>query len=100
MITRALILAAGRGVRIGNHEGPNCLEHLGGISLIERTLRVLAGAGIKQVAVTIGYQGDGLRRFLDDSHLAAHLGLALTFFENPAWEKPNGLSVQVARSAA
>lgn len=98
MITRALILAAGRGVRIGNHEGPNCLERVGGISLIERTLRVLASAGIRQVAVTTGYRGDALRRFLEESQLGARLGLTLSLFDNPAWEKPNGLSVQAARS--
>jgi 2-aminoethylphosphonate-pyruvate transaminase len=97
VITRALILAAGRGVPIGNHDAPNCLERVGGMTLIERTLRVLAGAGIRQVAVTLGYQGARLRQFLEDGGLAAELGLAVTFFENTAWEKPNGLSVQVAR---
>ena len=98
MITRALILAAGRGVRIGEHEGPNCLGHVGRSSLIERTLRVLAGAGVRQVAITLGWQGDLLRRFLTgQGDLLRHLGLELTFFDNPDWQAPNGLSVQAAR---
>ncbi len=98
MITRALVLAAGRGVRIGEHDGPNCLGRVGGARLIERTLRVLAGAGVKTVAITIGWQGDPLRRFVtEESDLPARLGIDLTFFDNPGWEKPNGLSVLVAR---
>ncbi|MES1157711.1 MAG: aminotransferase class V-fold PLP-dependent enzyme [Haliangium ochraceum] len=98
MITRGLILAAGRGMRIGEHDGPNCLGRVGRHSLIERTLQVLAGAGIRRVAITLGWQGDLLRRFLADrADLQARLGISLSFFENPAWEKPNGLSVQAAR---
>ena len=98
MITRALVLAAGRGVRIGEHEGPNCLGCVGGACLIERTLRVLAQAGVKKVGITTGWQGRLLRGFLtEQSDLPARLGLELEFFDNPDWEKPNGLSVQVAR---
>jgi 2-aminoethylphosphonate-pyruvate transaminase len=99
VITRALILAAGRGVQIGDHDGPNCIERVGHLSLIERTLQVLAGAGVRQVAITVGWRGDLLRRFLSEAtDLPARLGIELTFFDNPGWEKPNGLSVQVARS--
>lgn len=99
MITRALILAAGQGVRIGDLEVPNCLVRVGGQSLIERTLRVLAAAGVKQVAIVVGWQAAQVQRFLShESALPAQLGVELTFFENPHWDKPNGLSVQVARS--
>ncbi len=98
MITRAVILAAGKGVRIGDQVGPNCLVRVGRCSLIERTLSVLAGAGVRQVAVVIGWRGDDLQRFLlEQSELPARLGITLTFFENPRWDRPNGLSVQVAR---
>jgi 2-aminoethylphosphonate-pyruvate transaminase len=97
VISRALILAAGRGARIGDHEGPNCLGSVGGITLIERTLGVLAAAGVREVAVTLGYEGERLRRFLGESALPGRLGLTLTLFDNPHWDKPNGLSVQAAR---
>jgi len=95
VITRALILAAGRGVRIGDPETPNCLTALGPVTLIERTLRVLHGAGIRQVAVTVGWQGHLLRPVVTAA--AAKLGLDLTVFDNTGWEDPNGLSAQVAR---
>jgi 2-aminoethylphosphonate-pyruvate transaminase len=99
VITRALILAAGRGLRIGDHDGPNCLARVGRYSLIERTLRVLAAAGIRQVGITLGWQASHLRRFLlTERDLPGELGLELALFENTAWEKPNGVSVQAARA--
>ena len=36
MLTRALILAAGKGIAVGDHSGPNCLATVGGVTLIER----------------------------------------------------------------
>lgn len=65
--------------------------------LIERTLRVLAAAGIRDVGITVGWQGDQLRQFLADGRLAIELGLTVTLFDNASWEKPNGLSVKAAR---
>ena len=61
MITRALILAAGRGVKVGDHAGPNCLADVGHKTLIERTLRLLEAVGIQRVAITVGYEGAALR---------------------------------------
>ncbi|MBC8134088.1 MAG: aminotransferase class V-fold PLP-dependent enzyme, partial [Deltaproteobacteria bacterium] len=99
MITRAIILAAGRGVQIGDHDGPNCMAHVGRETLIERTLRVLANAGIRHVGVVVGWQGKALKQFLCRPDVSpAHREIDLTFFENPHWDKPNGLSVLVARS--
>jgi len=99
VITRAVILAAGRGIPIGDHEGPNCLARVGRQTLIERTLRVLASAGIRQVALVLGWQGGRLRHFLEaQTDLQRDLQISLTFFENASWQKPNGLSVQVART--
>ena len=95
MITRALILAAGRGVHIGDPDTPNCLTRLGPVMLIERTLRVLHGAGVRQVAITLGWQSQLIRQAI--AAPAAKLGLTVTFFDNADWEGPNGLSVQVAR---
>jgi 2-aminoethylphosphonate-pyruvate transaminase len=99
VITRALILAAGRGVRVGEHDGPNCLARVGRYALIERTLHVLSGAGVKHVAITVGWQGDLLKRFLSDhSELTKRLGIDIRTFDNPEWQEGNGVSVQVART--
>ena len=98
MVTRALILAAGKGIAAGDHPGPNSLTTVGGETLIERTLTVLAAVGIRQVAITTGWRGDELRRAIADSaRVPAAIKRGITYFENLEWEKPNGLSVQAAR---
>jgi 2-aminoethylphosphonate-pyruvate transaminase len=99
MIRQALILAAGRGRPVADPEIPNCLAAVGGIPLILRSLRVLAGAGIQRVGIVVGWKGDELRRRIEALAASERLpSLELAFFENPAWEKPNGLSVLAARS--
>jgi 2-aminoethylphosphonate-pyruvate transaminase len=98
MVRDALILAAGRGRPVAAPEVPNCLALVGGAPLILRTLRVLARAGIRRVAVTVGWQGELLRRRIE-ALLAAEPGLPgeVQFFENQHWDRPNGLSVLAAR---
>jgi 2-aminoethylphosphonate-pyruvate transaminase len=98
MVSRALILAAGRGIAAGDHPGPNSLTSVGGATLIERTLGVLAAVGIRQVAITTGWRGAELRRAVADStRIATAIKRSITYFDNPHWDKPNGLSVQAAR---
>lgn len=67
--------------------------------LIERTLRVLARAGVNRVGVTVGWQARSVQAAVQ-SFVARtpELGLDVSFFHNPDWEKPNGLSVLAARS--
>jgi len=99
MIRHALILAAGRGRSVADPDTPNCLCALGGTPLILRSLRMLAGAGIQRVGVVVGWHGDELRRRVESlCACERNLPSEVVFFENPAWEKPNGLSVLAARS--
>src|ERR1700690_929562 len=99
MITRALILAAGRGVSIGEDGVPNCLTQVGSVSLLERTITLLLGVGIQQLAVTVGYGGAAVRRHVATStRLPSGAKRRVTFFENPDWQGPNGLSVLSAQS--
>ena len=60
---RAIILAAGRGTRLHPYtqDGPKCLVELGGISLIERQIATLKGAGINDIVVVTGYRSDLLQ---------------------------------------
>ena len=94
MITRALILAAGKGVNIGDPDLPNCLTPVGGRPLLDRTLALLDAVGIQKIGIVVGYAGAAIRR-----HLAADVkaGRRVTFFENAEWDGPNGLSVLAAR---
>jgi choline kinase len=55
---RAVILAAGRGSRLGRVLGdaPKCLLTFGGVTLLERQLAALRLAGIRSITVVAGYQ--------------------------------------------
>src|SRR5580692_4695705 len=98
MITRALILAAGQGLAIGDDDVPNCLARVGSASLLERTLSVLLGAGIQQIAIAVGYGESAVERHVAGStRLSATAKRRVVFFENPDWRGPNGLSVLAAR---
>jgi 2-aminoethylphosphonate-pyruvate transaminase len=100
MLRQALILAAGRGRPVADPHVPNCLASVGGSPLILRTLRNLARLGISRVGITVGWQGDLLRRRIEQLCMSAPQGSVpteLLFFDNVGWAKPNGLSVQVAR---
>ena len=99
MITRALILAAGKGIKVGDHAGPNCLATVGRCTLIERTLQVLEGVGVQRVGIVVGYEGALVRKHVAASAVVpAAFKRAITFFENERFELPNGLSVLAARS--
>ena len=108
MVKQALILAAGRGNPVGDPGTPNCLALLGGRPLIERTLATLQAAGIERVALSVGWQGALVRRRVlamlsnasapaGQNEGGARFFKEVHFVDNPHWEKPNGLSVQVAR---
>jgi 2-aminoethylphosphonate-pyruvate transaminase len=97
VIRQALVLAAGRGRPVGDADVPNCLALVGGIPLIHRTLRVLAQAGIRRVGIAVGWQGHLLRRSVE-ALISRNEGLPdVSFYDNPLWEQPNGLSVLAAR---
>lgn len=57
---RVIILAAGQGTRLRplTDDRPKCLVELGGVSLLERQARVLAGEGFRDLCVVGGYRAD------------------------------------------
>ena len=58
---RAIILAAGRGLRLQLSDGrqlPKCLLQFGGMSLLERHLRLLRGAGVREIVLALGFRHD------------------------------------------
>ena len=86
-------------MRIDDPETPNSLARVGGVSLLQRTLRVLAQAGVREVGVALGWHGQKLRDALaEEAATVRALGVTLSFFDNPTWQGPNGLSVLAARA--
>ena len=65
---RAIILAAGRGLRLKQPEDeqiPKCLLRFGGLSLLERHLRMLQTAGITDLVLALGFRHELVEAELD-----------------------------------
>jgi len=94
----AIILAAGRGSRLAEHNpqgDPKCLLEFGGRSLLDRHLDVLNQFGLRQVDLVIGYEAD---RIID------HVGTLfsrpdVSFHFNPRYELGSVLSLLAARES-
>lgn len=76
---RAIILAAGRGSRMGmlTDGRPKCLTPLAGKPLLQWQLEALHAAGIDEIAVVRGYKSDMLS------------GPGYAGFESPRWAETN-----------
>jgi choline kinase len=88
---RGLILAAGRGSRLGDYADgtPKCLLEIGRRRLIEHQLEALADAGVAPVAMVIGYGADEVREAV---------GIRAEYIHNRRWEQTNSIySYHLAR---
>jgi L-glutamine-phosphate cytidylyltransferase len=92
---RGLILAAGRGSRMGHlsENRPKCLVEIAGKPLLERQIAALRRGGVDQIAVVRGYRSD----LIDVA--------GLSYFNNERWAETNMVSSLAAaapwlRSAA
>jgi len=76
---KVLIVAAGRGSRLGVHsdQTPKCLAPFAGSRLLDLQLSVLRGAGLDDIQRGRGYLGE------------QRDGLGLTLWDNPDWAATN-----------
>ncbi len=93
-ISRALVLAAGDGTRMGDHS-PKPILDMVGLPLLARTLLSLERAGITDAFVVLGFEADAVRAVIEQ---VATLKLRVHWLYNGLWEEPNGLSVLAAES--
>lgn len=72
---KAIILAAGRGSRLGSltDQRPKALVEFNAIPLIERTVNTLRAGGISEIGIVAGYRSDMLAAYAD------------RLFINPLW---------------
>src|SRR5262245_2468588 len=88
---RGIILAAGKGSRLNGTAGdnPKCLVKAGGLTPVERQIRILRRAGIDDIAVVVGCEADQVRRAC---------GHGITYVENSKYAQTNSMySLWMAR---
>lgn len=96
--TRAIILAAGRGLRLQQperHEVPKCLLRFGGKSLLERHLLALRECGVAEVVLVLGFKRELIEAELERMQPATAPEIVI----NPAFELGSVLSVHTAAEA-
>jgi choline kinase len=83
-MSKAIIVAAGRGKRLGNETDdiPKCMVKVAGRSILHWQLRALEAAGVDDVVIVRGYLGDCISA---PEH-------RLRFVENPEWARNNILA--------
>lgn len=93
---RAVVLAAGRGSRLGTFTRfrPKALMPVAGRALIGHVLDALAGAGVDEAVVVCGYRGGQL-----EEALAEGTPLAVRCVRNAQYEREASLSLAAAREA-
>src|SRR5262245_39131888 len=95
-VTRAVVLAAGTGTRLGESGDPTPkpLRPAAGVPLLVRVLRTLQSAGVREAVVVIGHEAEAVRRALVSE---PSLGLELFFVENERYQAKNGVSLLAAK---
>lgn len=86
----SIILAAGRGERIG---GPKALLSMGGESFVARSARLLARPGIERVVAVLGHEADRVAR-------EANLPLGVPVVVNARYGEGMLTSIQAGLAAA
>jgi L-glutamine-phosphate cytidylyltransferase len=76
---RGLILAAGRGSRMGSlgDDRPKCLVELQGRPLLDRQIAALRRGGVEEIGIVRGYRADALNV------------PGISYFDNPRWAQTN-----------
>jgi choline kinase len=87
MIKRAILIAAGRGKRLGAHtdEVPKCMVQVGARPILGWVWHALRSAGIDELVVIRGYRGDVLESFVRSLVPDAQ------FVDNTEWQTNNVL---------
>lgn len=86
-IRRAILIAAGRGKRLGPHteEVPKCMVEIGDKPILGHVWDALSSVGVDELVVIRGYRGDVLEQFVRS------LVPNVTFVDNTEWETNNVL---------
>lgn len=86
---QAVILAAGMGKRLKALTADNtkCMVKVNGVTLIERTLRILDKKNLSKVVIVVGYQGQKLIDFIKTLNIKT----PIVYIDNPIYDKTNNI---------
>lgn len=87
-IENAIILAAGRGSRMGKltNDRPKCMMKINNKTIIQRTIDVLKYKNINNIVVITGYKSDILREHLNN------IDKGIKIIENSIWKTSNSIT--------
>jgi len=91
---KALIIAAGQGIRLRPIGDTKPLVTLLGLGLIERVILTAKKSGIKEFCIVTGYHGEKIRKQLSDG---GKYGVKIQYVENDEWIRGNAISVLKAK---
>lgn len=92
---KAVILAAGQGLRMRAAGASKPMVTVEGTALLERVIRNAMSGGVNDFIIVTGYNGTPLQHFVSD--LSRKLPCTLTCVENTEWHRGNGRSVLTAK---
>jgi choline kinase len=92
----ALILAAGKGSRLGHRWFPKPLVSLFRRCILEHIILGCRSCGIDRFKIVVGFQADRIIRKIGDGRKHK---VRVGYIFNPEWEKGNGFSAFTARDA-
>lgn len=96
MAETAVILAAGKGIRLGSltESLPKCLVCVAGKPILVRMLENFQSAGIKEIVMVTGYQEGEIKKRIG----SAFQGMRVSYISNPKYETTNNIySLWLAR---
>ena len=90
---QGLILAAGMGKRLKELTNNNtkCMVKVNGVTMIERTLRILDKKHLSKIIIVVGYKGDNLIQYIKTLNIAT----PICYINNPIYNKTNNNIVKL-----
>lgn len=88
---QAIMLAAGKGARLGRYTKDNtkCLLDVHGTTLLERAIDALVYADIKKFILVLGYKKDNVKKFIKEKGLDKKI--EIIYVDNDIYDKTNNI---------
>lgn len=86
---QGLILAAGMGKRLKKLTSGNtkCMVKVNGVTMIERSLRILDKKHLSRIVIVVGYKGQNLIDYIE----TLNINTPITYVNNPIYDKTNNI---------